>query len=133
MRKFILLPLFLFALVLILNVSPAKAQGVDPTALLNEPPLTAADFPVYKAFTKASIEAASDPSKAATIYQTAATAAGVTETRVAYVSTKISVIIGILGAPDSKDAILATLTGNLKPTEDEIKLVSDNLTELQSN
>ena len=115
--------LFLFSASLIAQDEPAAAA---------ETPLAASDLDTFKAVMRNTIAAGADESKLQNVYKDAATANGTTEDRAAYVVTKISIIQAILSQPDSKDAILETLSGDLVPTDAEIELVGSNLAELYS-
>ncbi|MDR1167203.1 MAG: hypothetical protein LBO66_15295 [Deltaproteobacteria bacterium] len=130
MKQIQLLSVLAFALTLCLGVTLARAQNIDPTALANEPALTEADIPIYQAFLKVAATVAADPSKAADIYKLAADSANTTETHAFYVVSKIPSIIMIVTNPSMKDQLLGALQGNMKPTDDEIKLVTDHLAEL---
>jgi hypothetical protein len=123
----------LFILTLVLSLAlPLIAQAqVDPAEFANQPALTEKDIELFIAFTKFTGEAmkSGKPPEQADIDKIAADN-GVTTTRLIYATSKIGNISAIVANPAAKDAVLAQLPDYFKPSDDEIKLVTDHQQDL---
>jgi hypothetical protein len=120
-KTYCLLSFFLTFFFVFASLS-AQAQ-YDPQAIANEPALVESDIELYKKVLAVSIESRNDPASLNDKLNKLAEDNGTTLNHVMYINIKIPTAFSIVSNPAQKNAVLDSLQGNLKPTDEELALV----------